>query len=629
MNLLHLSDIHFGRNNPAYGLKDSFDRHDQILNELIELIAGFGEELRPEHILFTGDIAWMGKPEEFREAVQWFRRLLDACGLTGKDISFCVGNHDLDLTCTFGKTDLTSNQIHQIDELYRYKNLQKLDPYLSAYNDFCKELGVEPYAYPCEGALYYSYSMGYKDVTFTNQKTIRLIAMNTAMLMTQPGIPQDRMWLGREQLRSLGHYGLLPAGSDIWYTIGLFHHPDRFLHPNETNTYDGRAATLPLFLKFADLLLCGHSESCGRSRISHQPGGGSMLLGGAAYYSDTHINSFSMIYISDTKRKMAYIPYVYENGWVDYDFYRQELTIPKLQSLPDEGIAYENVSIICRSEKEELRIPCDSIFLRITTENETIRYQLNNKKDFQNSCSVQADWFADSSDICLRISLNQSQKYRVSCLHSYLNYLMFFKTCIPKQFELHSSDSRILFSFTDCQMENAKEFASDGYSIELLNDLKRIEEFFNLRFVLPEFISEKELYTLSLLKNLMEQGFCRLPAPAPVFPVKYGKSDFEQVVQTARKRNAFCFRYDKTFSFSLLGVTIQLDHVVLLKSTYHLDLEDAAYKLRTFCDGDIRECRFTADTDSIAYLTRDEHAMHPQEISCECTIISNPIESDT
>jgi len=35
MNILHLSDIHFGRNDPAYGLRDPFAKHDQILDELI------------------------------------------------------------------------------------------------------------------------------------------------------------------------------------------------------------------------------------------------------------------------------------------------------------------------------------------------------------------------------------------------------------------------------------------------------------------------------------------------------------------------------------------------------------------------------------------------------------------
>lgn len=68
---------------------------------------------------------------------------------------------------------------------------------------------------------------------FKNGKTIRLLSMNTALLMTQKNIPDDKMWLGREQIKSLMTYDILPASKDIWYTIALFHHSDRFLHPNE------------------------------------------------------------------------------------------------------------------------------------------------------------------------------------------------------------------------------------------------------------------------------------------------------------------------------------------------------------------------------------------------------------
>lgn len=33
MNILHLSDIHFGRNCKCYGIQDDFDNKEQILNE--------------------------------------------------------------------------------------------------------------------------------------------------------------------------------------------------------------------------------------------------------------------------------------------------------------------------------------------------------------------------------------------------------------------------------------------------------------------------------------------------------------------------------------------------------------------------------------------------------------------
>lgn len=505
MNLLHLSDIHFGRNNPAYGLKDPFQQRDQILDELIELVSRFDEELRPEHIVFTGDIAWMGKPDEFQEAARWFQRLLDTCGLTGKDLSFCVGNHDIDLSFAYGRTDLTSDQIHEIDELYRYENIGVFEPYLSAYNDFCHALGVEPYAYPCNGESAYSYSIGYKDITFSNQKKIRLVAMNSSLLMTQPAVPHDQMWLGQEQIRSLAQYGILPADSSIWYTIGLFHHSDRYLHPNELNTYDGRSATLPILLKYTDLLLCGHSESCGRSRISHQPGGGSMLCGGAAYYSDTHINSFSMVYISDSKRTMAYIPYVYENGWVDYDFYRQDLHIPERRTLPQEGTSYENAYLLFHSENEKLRIPFTSIFLKEVSEKDDIPFSLSSKKDLMNCCQISCTKGNASNTLVLSVSLNQAQCHRVTCLRQYLKYLLFFRENGSARCTLYSSDGEPLATFDEFYFEDPPEFGATGYTAELLEDLYQLEIFYDTRFSLPARITEEERDRIKRLKNTIKK----------------------------------------------------------------------------------------------------------------------------
>ena len=41
MNILHLSDIHFGRNYPEYGIKDAFDKKEKILCLFNEKIKNF------------------------------------------------------------------------------------------------------------------------------------------------------------------------------------------------------------------------------------------------------------------------------------------------------------------------------------------------------------------------------------------------------------------------------------------------------------------------------------------------------------------------------------------------------------------------------------------------------------
>ena len=63
MVILHLSDIHFGRNNPGYNVRGEFSNKNTILQELISSIRN--NTLKPDHILVTGDIAWYGKQQDF------------------------------------------------------------------------------------------------------------------------------------------------------------------------------------------------------------------------------------------------------------------------------------------------------------------------------------------------------------------------------------------------------------------------------------------------------------------------------------------------------------------------------------------------------------------------------------
>lgn len=157
MNILHLSDIHFsdihfGRNYKCYNLKDKFDDKNKILNELIECIKGLGY-WRPDHIVVTGDIVWNGRSEEYQEARQWFEQLLQATNLTGKNITFCVGNHDINWSYASNHMKFTDDSIDEIDEIYDYEKVHQLEAPIYEYDRFCEELGVEPYVYPCNGKM--------------------------------------------------------------------------------------------------------------------------------------------------------------------------------------------------------------------------------------------------------------------------------------------------------------------------------------------------------------------------------------------------------------------------------------------------------------------------------------------
>ena len=136
MNILHLSDIHFGRNYACYGIKDRFEEKEQILNDLLACIKNIDKGLRPEHIIVTGDIAWHGKKKEYEEAIIWFEKLLNVTGLTGKNITFCAGNHDANRGHANVGAMYSDDMIKEIDEIYAYKNVHQMETAFLNYNWF-------------------------------------------------------------------------------------------------------------------------------------------------------------------------------------------------------------------------------------------------------------------------------------------------------------------------------------------------------------------------------------------------------------------------------------------------------------------------------------------------------------
>ena len=67
-----------------------------------------------------------------------------------------------------------------IDELYDYSNVHKMEEPLYNYDEFCAKLGVIPFHYPKNSKQESSYSIGYKDIELEENRKIRIVSFNTA-----------------------------------------------------------------------------------------------------------------------------------------------------------------------------------------------------------------------------------------------------------------------------------------------------------------------------------------------------------------------------------------------------------------------------------------------------------------
>ena len=143
-----------------------------------------------------------------------------------------------------------------------------------------------------------------------------------------------------------------------------------------------------------------------------------MLLGGAAYYNDQHINSFSMIYISDKKKSMGYIPYIYEGEWKDYDFCSQDYDREHHSMLEKPGEIQENIDLVIESKAEQFTMSFE--YLEFKNKGE----QIDSRMDLMNHFCLEYD-SKDGEEVT--ISCPKEKRSFAKTLSVYHNFMEFMK----------------------------------------------------------------------------------------------------------------------------------------------------------------------------------------------------------
>lgn len=606
MKILHLSDIHFGRNYECYDIKDKFDNKEKILDELINCIAKL-DNLKPEHIVVTGDIAWNGKKNEFDEAYQWFKRLLDATGLTGKDITICVGNHDVNRAYASLDTDFNDNSIKEIDDIYDYKNVHKMEAPIYEYDNFCERLGVEPFAYPCNDKLEYSYSLGYKDVRFSSGNTIRFVSFNTALLsfMSSSKISSDKMWIGQKQVKSLMKYGIIP-NSDVHYTVALFHHAERFLHPNEICEYDDRIATVNLLRENVDLILCGHTETGGLPILYKQVGGGTLLTAGAAYYNDTHPNAFSILCIPDNAKDIVVNPYTYKNGWKENRHSKSNEIIKKINEIPPLGDFKNKCNFVMRSDDKKHIIPIKKASVYSYSKKGTPYIKIDNRKEVLRYLDISIEGTPDGKKTNVSVDLAPKMERNVKAILAREEYFDFISKNVTSEhnneFYVETEDGQKIIQSGTISID--KDITGEG--IEILKKIDKIQGFYDILFYRPDEIYERDETQIDLIIQLIENGYIdKLPVKLNTASIS-NLDELKQLYKQAEEKNSFYLTYEKEFYCNLFGVKFSLGNVCIITGELSVDLSDLKNKIETFAEGDSRRIIFNESPDYNTFLIVDK-----------------------
>lgn len=310
VNLLHLSDLHFGIEASWDYTETAMAQRKNTLDDLLKKVRGLDIEWRPDIVVISGDIGWKGIQEDYQKAKAWLEEeLLKELGLKPEDLVLCAGNHDIDRKLTMGMEPPASSK--KADEWLAVEHLENFLRPFEAFGTFCKELKIP------------ELKVGEKPFQFIGQralKGLRFVVLNSAWFCR--GDEDDgKLWIGLPQLQVMNAASQL-ADPDQYdsalITIAVLHHPPECLNKAEDNSYDDRPNTSRYLAQRCHMILTGHAH--GAVELPDRKSDSAYLFkGGATYEGDAYRNNFSIFQIDPDARTLKRYAFEYDPRYSKWD----------------------------------------------------------------------------------------------------------------------------------------------------------------------------------------------------------------------------------------------------------------------------------------------------------------------
>lgn len=630
MNILFLSDLHFGRES----VSDECKERETIQESLIQTLIDLPQNMKPHYVVVTGDIAWTGSEDEYDSAYIWFSRLLSQLGYEGDKITFCVGNHDVNRRVAVGIPFANIKKaegfdLDEIDRVFQYENIESFNVQIQAYNDFCCRLGVIPYEYTSTADLdspyadkmgmskqWYSYTTGYKDITFGPEK-YRILAFNSAMLSGYDGIPDDENFIGLPQLQQMKENNIVGNSVDR-YTVALFHHAERYLNTNEMNSYGTRPATYRLLMDSVNLALCGHTETGAVPVLQRQGNAGTIINGGAAYYSDRHPNSFSILRVEPNRAEVECKTFIYSEGVWQSTIDEKDKTWPSVEykftpsgKLPkDQKWKFR---IYSNTESKEIQIRYMDYGLSV--DGTEVHQYFTNRKDINRLLDI------SGNESGVRFKMACGRERSVAAMFEKLDIAYFVDKQVKNGktevlYDVEAPDGQVVLRgpFTLC------DFNEEDYKIyDFTKRVRNLEVLLGIRFSMPDKVTPRDQSMVQFLEDYLEDGGAVFSNTVDDKMVYFSgqKVLFSEVYYKIknRDREVVSFEYNVPMVCSLFGAKIKLGMCkVFVVNLLPCDLETVKNQAETFMVGDRRQLmmNFVNGYQQIVFLREDWKQKHPE-----------------
>ncbi|MCP4269976.1 MAG: NACHT domain-containing protein, partial [Candidatus Brocadiaceae bacterium] len=295
VNVLHLSDLHFGVESSDQRSVTALSQRKNTLDGIIRVLKDLDPKWRPEVVIISGDIAWSGCEQDYSQAREWIEDvLLKALGLSVENLVVCAGNHDINRKKTIGMG--LPRTFSEADDWLSVESLENFVRLFEDYNKFCDEFKIP------------ELSIGEDKYQLVGQrvlKGLRFVVLNSAWFC-RGDKDKGKLWIGLPQLKVMNSESQLVKpekydNKDEPITISILHHPPEWLDGNEINSYNERPNTFRYLSERSHIILAGHVHAA-IEEPDRKYNSAYLFKGGTTYSGDDYRNNFSIYQIDKKSR---------------------------------------------------------------------------------------------------------------------------------------------------------------------------------------------------------------------------------------------------------------------------------------------------------------------------------------
>lgn len=310
INILHLSDLHFGIQPAAHYTTRYLEDREHALELFFENFDSVPNDWAPDIIVISGDIGWAGKHSDYgKRLVDFLTQLLKKTGLTTDKLIVCAGNHDKDTAkCKSAKRPVRSERQVSDDSLTP-DNIGERLPHFQEFSNFWRNFKFNDVTYT---PLSNSANRKNKNAKFLYGHRridgIDFIILNSAWDCdhnAQKG-EEDK---GSLRIGSELFSDACSRCSDKKVVVTVLHHPLDFLHCSESERTDTNRVSLSQDIQNkSQIILSGHVHHSARSLLydgAHSYGCGTLHSNDTSQFS-CQIIKIDLMHMGDRT-----LPYTY------------------------------------------------------------------------------------------------------------------------------------------------------------------------------------------------------------------------------------------------------------------------------------------------------------------------------